>query len=75
MSIKCPYCKEDYSISFDKKEINDLISSNIDHNDSLLGLKKQMENIINDITNIDNKKTYLNEQFKNIIIIINNIIN
>ena len=34
-----------------------------------------MENIINDITNIDNKKTYLNEQFKNIIIIINNIIN
>jgi len=65
MSIQCPYCKEDYSISLDKKEINDLISSNIDHNDSLLGLKKQMENIINDITNIDNKKTYLNEQLKN----------
>lgn len=75
MSLQCPYCKDYYYINLDRKEINDLIFSNIDHNYSLLGLKKQMENIINDITNIENKKTYLNEQFKNIIITINNIIN
>lgn len=73
MSIHCPYCKEDYPISIEKKEINDLISSNLDNNDSLLGIKKQIENIIND-TNIDNKKNYLIPQFKNITIIIENII-
>ena len=56
-----------------KKKINDLISSNLDNNDSLLGIKKQIENIINDI-NIDNKKNYLIPQFKNITIIIENII-
>ena len=73
MPIQCPYFKEDYSISFEIKEINDLISSNLDNNDSLLGIKKQMENIIKDI-NSDDKKSYLIQQFKNIIIIIENII-
>ena len=73
MSIQCPYCKEDVSISFEKKEINDLISSNLDNNDSLLGIKKQMENIIIDI-NSEDKKIYLIKQFKNIIIVIENII-
>ena len=28
MSIKCPYCKEDYSISFEKKEIQSFITNN-----------------------------------------------
>ncbi len=72
MSFKCPYCKEDYSISFEKKEINDLISSNLENNDSLLGIQKQIENIINDI-NINNQKSNSSVQLKNIIIIINNI--
>ena len=65
MSIKCPYCKEDYSISFEKKEINDLISSNLENNDSLLGIQKQIENIINDI-NINNQKSNSSVQLKNI---------
>ena len=65
---KCSKCGR---ILNDKK-IDEIIKLNNNVNYSLIGLKSQIENIINDLIN---KKDiiYVNSQLKNIILIINNI--
>ena len=60
----CPKCGE--KIQFDKK----LISSNNDINDILIGIKGQIESIINDII-YKKAINYINIQYKNINLIIN----
>ena len=54
------------------KKIDEIILLNNNINYSLIGLKSQIDNIINDLIN---KKDiiYVNSQLKNIILIINNI--
>ena len=67
----CPKCGE--KIKFNKKLIDILSTSNNDINDILVGLKIQIENVMQDIGN--NKAiNYINSQLKNINIIINNAI-
>ena len=67
----CPKCGE--SIKLDTKSIENICLSNNDINDNLLGIKGQIENIINDILN-KKEINNINNQLKNINIIINNAI-
>ena len=69
--LKCPNCGE--IIQFDKKIIDNIIISKNDINDILIGIKGQIENIINDINN-QKANNYINSQLKNINLIINNAI-
>ena len=67
----CPKCGE--KIQFDKKLLDNIISSNNDINDILIGIKGQIENIMNDII-YKKAINYINSQLKNINLIINNAI-
>ena len=67
----CPKCGE--SIKLDTKLIDNICLSINDINDNLIGIKGQIENIINDILN-QKKIGYISNQLKNINIIISNII-
>lgn len=75
MSFKCPYCKEDFFSDININEINDILSSITNIKESLFGIKKQIENIINNDINRNNQKNDLVSQLKNIIIILDNSIN
>ena len=71
--MKCPSCGEFYSVICEMEKIDDLYSSNLENNNSLNGLKSQIDSMIRDInTNI--KKENIINQLKNFNIIINNII-
>ena len=59
-------------INFDLNIFNDLLLSNTNKNGILIGLKSQIENIINDII-IDKNNNYITNQLKNINIMIENI--
>ena len=65
----CPKCGE--KLKFDKKIIDNIIISNNELNDILIGIKGQIENIINDI-NKQKEINYIKSQLKNINRIINN---
>ena len=69
--IFCQKCGE--FIQLDTKLIENICISNNDLNDILVGMKGQLENIIDDILN-KKEFTYINTQLKNIFIIINNAI-
>jgi len=71
--MKCPSCGEAYSINCEFEKINDIYSSNIENNASLIGLKSQIESMIRDI-NSNIKTINIINQLKNFNIIINNII-
>ena len=65
----CPKCGK----LIDSKKLDNLILSNNNINSTLIGLKSQIDNIINDINN--NKKiNEINNQLRNINLIINNLI-
>ena len=65
----CPKCGK----LIDSKKIDNLILSNNNINSTLIGIKNQIDNIMNDINN--NKKiNEINNQLRNINIIINHII-
>ena len=69
--LNCPKCGE--RIKFDTKNIDKLLEFNNDINDTLEGLKGNIENIINDIIN-QKSNNYIKNQLKNVNIVINNII-
>ena len=69
--LNCPKCGE--RIKFDTKIIDKLLEFNNDINDTLEGLKGNIENIINDIIN-QKSNNYIKNQLKNVNIVINNII-
>jgi surface protein len=69
--LNCPKCGE--RIKFDTKIIDKLLEFNNDINDTLEGLKGNIENIINDIMN-QKSNNYIKNQLKNVNIVINNII-
>ena len=65
----CPKCGK----LIDSKKLDNLILSNNNINSTLIGLKSQIDNIINDI-NSNKKKNEINNQLRNINLIINHII-
>ena len=69
MAKKCPKCGR----ILNNKIIDNIILLNNNINMILLGLKSQIENIVNDL--INKKDIYLSSQLKNIKILINNILN
>lgn len=74
-SFQCPYCKEDFFSDLNANEINNVLSSITNINESLLGIKKQIENIIKNDINRNNQNNDLASQLKNITIILDNSIN
>ena len=75
MSFQCPYCKEDFFSDLNANEINNVLLSITNINESLLGIKNQIENIIANNINISNQNNDLVSQLKNITIILDNSIN
>ena len=69
--IICPKCGE--KIKYNKKLIDNILLSNNDIIEILIGLKGQIENIINDIIN-RKAINYINGQLKTINIVLNNTI-
>ena len=57
--IKCPFCREKYTIDFDIKDLSKLISSNSSH----IEILRKARNKINDSINLDikNIKTDMKE--------------
>ncbi len=74
-SFQCPHCKEDVFSDLNANEINNVLSSITNINESLLGIKKQIENIIKNDINRNNQNNDLASQLKNITIILDNSIN
>jgi len=74
-SFQCPHCKEDLFSDLNPNEINNVLSSITNINESLLGIKKQIENIIKNDINRNNQNNDLASQLKNITIILDNSIN
>ena len=66
----CPKCGR----ILNNKIIDNILLLNNNINITLLGLKSQIENIINDLIN-NKDNMYINSQLKNINIVINNILN
>lgn len=61
--IKCPFCREKYTIDFDFNDISKLISSNKSHIEILRKTRNQINDSINDsrVDEIENLKTQMKE--------------
>ena len=63
--IKCPFCREKYTINFDYYDLSKLISSNSSHIENLRKTRNQINDIILDTSNEEIKK--YSSQMKEII--------
>ena len=72
MSIKCPFCGEYFISDIQNKEVANMISTNVESNDILNGLKSQIKNIADNMKNNKINNTF--EELKNTIIIIDSIL-
>ena len=63
--IKCPFCREKYTIDFDYQVLSQLIESNRNHIENLRKVRNEIDNIMNDTNNEAIKK--INFQIKDII--------
>ena len=61
--IKCPFCREKYTIDFDIRDLSKLISSNSSHIEILRKTRNKINDSINVSTNLDikNIKTEMKE--------------
>ena len=74
MAEKCPNCGRILNDKIiDNKTIDNILSLNNNINMTLLGLKNQIENIVNEL--INKKDMYISSQLKNVNTLINNLIN